>query len=185
MTGEPEFRRVFRLPRAPRRQVARELDDEFQYHLDDDGVPDIVEDDLSQTAKDFGSDDLIGIPVDVTSFDSLCALRDKTIDHFGGVHVIVNNAAVGAGAKGSVWEHHLNDWKWSLDVNVLGVITESDLLEVFVRMLSSTARRTGTAKRKVAPAKHKAASAKRKAAKKKSPRKAPKRAGAKRSVRGR
>ncbi|MCG6874465.1 MAG: CBS domain-containing protein [Betaproteobacteria bacterium] len=71
------------------------------------------------------------------------------------------------------------------EMNVLGVITESDLLEVFVRMLSSTARRTGTAKRKVAPAKHKAASAKRKAAKKKSPRKAPKRAGAKRSVRGR
>ena len=34
MTGEPEFRRVFRLPRAPRRQVARELDDEFDYHLD-------------------------------------------------------------------------------------------------------------------------------------------------------
>ncbi len=85
-------------------------------------LADIVEDDLSQTAKDFGSDDLIGIPVDVTSFDSLCALRDKTIDHFGGVHVIVNNAAVGAGAKGSVWEHHLNDWKWSLEVNVLGVI---------------------------------------------------------------
>ena len=85
-------------------------------------LADIVEDDLSQTAKDFGSDDLIGIPVDVTSFDSLCALRDATIDRFGGVHVIVNNAAVGAGAKGSVWEHHLNDWQWSLEVNVLGVI---------------------------------------------------------------
>ena len=85
-------------------------------------LADIVEQDLIQTAKDFGTDDLIGVPVDVTSFDSLCALRDKTIDHFGGVHVIVNNAAVGAGAKGSVWEHHLNDWKWSLEVNVLGVI---------------------------------------------------------------
>jgi len=85
-------------------------------------LADIVEDDLSQTAKDFGSDDLIGIPVDVTSFESVCALRDRTIDHFGGVHVIVNNAAVGAGAKGSVWEHHLNDWRWSIEVNVLGVI---------------------------------------------------------------
>ena len=85
-------------------------------------LADIVEDDLEQTARDFGHDDLIGVPVDVTSFDSVCALRDKAIDRFGGVHVIVNNAAVGAGAKGSVWEHHLNDWKWSLDVNVLGVI---------------------------------------------------------------
>lgn len=85
-------------------------------------LADIVEDELSQTAEEFASDDLIGIPVDVTSIDSLEALRDATLDHFGGVHVIVNNAAVGAGAKGSVWEHHLHDWKWSLDVNVLGVI---------------------------------------------------------------
>lgn len=85
-------------------------------------LADIVEDQLSQTAKEFASDDLIGIPVDVTSFESLSALRDATIDHFGAVHVIVNNAAVGAGAKGSVWEHHLHDWKWSLEVNVVGVI---------------------------------------------------------------
>ena len=49
-------------------------------------------------------------------------LRDQTLDRFGACHVIVNNAAVGAGAKGNVWEHHLNDWKWSLDVNVMGVI---------------------------------------------------------------
>ena len=85
-------------------------------------LADIVEDELREVAKGFGSDDLVGIPVDVTSFDSLCALRDATVDRFGGVHVIVNNAAVGAAAKGSVWEHHLNDWKWSLEVNVQGVI---------------------------------------------------------------
>ncbi|MCK5489382.1 MAG: ABC transporter permease, partial [Gemmatimonadetes bacterium] len=34
MSGDPEFRRVFRLPRAPRRQVTRELDDELGFHLD-------------------------------------------------------------------------------------------------------------------------------------------------------
>lgn len=85
-------------------------------------LADITEDALSQAAKKFGTKDLIGIPVDVTDYDSLCALRDATVEHFGGVHVIVNNAAVGAGAKGSLWEHHLNDWKWSLDVNVMGVI---------------------------------------------------------------
>lgn len=85
-------------------------------------LADITEDALRQTAQEFSTDDLIGIPVDVTDFDSLCALREKTIDHFGAVHVIVNNAAVGAGAKGHVWEHHLNDWRWSLDVNVMGVI---------------------------------------------------------------
>ncbi len=34
MSGDPEFRRVFRLPRAPKRQVTRELDDELGFHLD-------------------------------------------------------------------------------------------------------------------------------------------------------
>jgi NADP-dependent 3-hydroxy acid dehydrogenase YdfG len=85
-------------------------------------LADITEDALDQTAKEFATPDLIGIPVDVTDYDSLCSLREKTIEHFGSVHVIVNNAAVGAGAKGSIWEHHLNDWRWSLDVNVMGVI---------------------------------------------------------------
>jgi NADP-dependent 3-hydroxy acid dehydrogenase YdfG len=28
----------------------------------------------------------------------------------------------GSGAKGTMWEHHLNDWKWSIDVNVLGIV---------------------------------------------------------------
>ena len=85
-------------------------------------LADITEDPLNQAVKEFGNQDLIGIPVDVTNFESLCALRDQTLERFGAVHVIVNNAAVGAGAKGNVWEHHLNDWRWSLDVNVMGVI---------------------------------------------------------------
>jgi len=85
-------------------------------------LADITAEKLDGVVKEFDSADVAGIPVDVTDFDSLCDLRDQTVDRFGGCHVIVNNAAVGAGAKGSVWEHHLNDWKWSLDVNVIGVI---------------------------------------------------------------
>ncbi|MAG33133.1 MAG: short-chain dehydrogenase [Deltaproteobacteria bacterium] len=85
-------------------------------------LADIVEDPLNEAVKGFGSNDVIGIPTDVASYESVCETRDRTLEHFGAVHVICNNAAVGAGAKGNVWEHHLNDWKWSLDVNVLGVI---------------------------------------------------------------
>jgi len=85
-------------------------------------LADLGADRVAGVEKDFGSNDLVGMETDVTSFESLCGVRDATIDRFGGVHVIVNNAAVGAGAKGSVWEHHLNDWKWSMEVNVLGVI---------------------------------------------------------------
>ena len=85
-------------------------------------LADIVEDQLGEIVSEIGSDDVIGVQTDVASFESVCDLRDAAIERFGSVHVICNNAAVGAGAKGSVWEHHLNDWKWSLDVNVLGVI---------------------------------------------------------------
>ncbi|MBJ20932.1 MAG: SDR family NAD(P)-dependent oxidoreductase [bacterium] len=85
-------------------------------------LADVVKDLLDEAVLEIGSDDVIGQLTDVTSLDSLCELRDRTIDHFGAVHVICNNAAVGAGATGNVWEHHMNDWKWSLDVNVLGVI---------------------------------------------------------------
>jgi NADP-dependent 3-hydroxy acid dehydrogenase YdfG len=85
-------------------------------------LADVLEDQLNDAVKDIGSDDLIGVVTDVTSYDSLAACRDAAIDTFGGVHVICNNAGVGSGAKGQMWEHHLNDWRWSLDVNVMGVI---------------------------------------------------------------
>jgi NAD(P)-dependent dehydrogenase (short-subunit alcohol dehydrogenase family) len=49
-------------------------------------------------------------------------LRDATLEAFGGVHVLCNNAGVGSGSEGHMWEHHVNDWRWSLDVNVMGII---------------------------------------------------------------
>jgi NAD(P)-dependent dehydrogenase (short-subunit alcohol dehydrogenase family) len=85
-------------------------------------LADLIEEPLRDAVKDIGSDDVIGVVADVTSYESMCALRDETLERFGAVHVICNNAGVGAGAKGHLWEHHINDWKWSLDVNVLGII---------------------------------------------------------------
>jgi NADP-dependent 3-hydroxy acid dehydrogenase YdfG len=85
-------------------------------------LADILKEPLDAAVADIGSDDLFGVVTDVTSYESLCATRDAAIERFGGVHVILNNAGVGAGAKGHMWEHHLKDWQWSLDVNVMGVI---------------------------------------------------------------
>jgi len=36
--------------------------------------------------------------------------------------VCCNNAGVGAGAEGKVWDHTDNDWGWGLSVNLWGVI---------------------------------------------------------------
>lgn len=38
------------------------------------------------------------------------ALRDEAYSAFGNVHVLCNNAGVGAGAEGKMWEHTTNDW---------------------------------------------------------------------------
>ena len=37
-----------------------------------------------------------------------------------------------------MWEHHVNDWRWSLDVNVMGVVNG---IHAFVPTCSPRARR--------------------------------------------
>ncbi|MFI8291207.1 SDR family NAD(P)-dependent oxidoreductase [Streptomyces sp. ms191] len=59
--------------------------------------------------------------VDVTDPASVAALADAAYDTFGAVHVLCNNAGVGSGAEGPMWEHEPNDWKWAFAVNVWGV----------------------------------------------------------------
>jgi NAD(P)-dependent dehydrogenase (short-subunit alcohol dehydrogenase family) len=63
-----------------------------------------------------------GAECDVADFGSVLALRDTTIERHGAVHLLCNNAGIGAGAEGALWEHELNDWRWAFNVNVYGVI---------------------------------------------------------------
>ncbi len=63
-----------------------------------------------------------GVVTDVADYASVERLRDRVLDLHGGVHLLCNNAGVGAGASGRMWEHDLNDWRWALGVNVWGVI---------------------------------------------------------------
>lgn len=69
-----------------------------------------------------GGLDIIGVQTDVTNYASVEALRDATLAAFGAVHVVCNNAGIGAGAEGKMWEHELNDWRWAIGVNVMGVV---------------------------------------------------------------
>ncbi|MER5462732.1 SDR family NAD(P)-dependent oxidoreductase [Streptomyces sp. NPDC002668] len=59
--------------------------------------------------------------VDVSDRASVFALADAAYRTFGAVHVLCNNAGVGSGAEGRMWEHEPNDWKWAFAVNVWGV----------------------------------------------------------------
>jgi NAD(P)-dependent dehydrogenase (short-subunit alcohol dehydrogenase family) len=59
--------------------------------------------------------------VDVGEREEVVALAEETYGRFGAVHVLCNNAGVGSGAEGRMWEHDPNDWKWAFAVNVWGV----------------------------------------------------------------
>jgi len=85
-----------------------------------DVVPALVEQTTGEL-RDQGRD-VVGVVTDVTSLESVEALRDATLDAFGAVHLVCNNAGIGSGSEGQIWEHHVNDWRWSLDVNVMGVV---------------------------------------------------------------
>jgi NAD(P)-dependent dehydrogenase (short-subunit alcohol dehydrogenase family) len=66
--------------------------------------------------------DVTGVVTDVRLLESVEALRDATVDAYGGVHVLCNNAGIGSGSQKPFWEQHVNDWRWSYDVNVFGVV---------------------------------------------------------------
>lgn len=66
--------------------------------------------------------DVTGVVTDVANWSSVQQLRDAVLDLHGSVHVVCNNAGIGAGAEGALWEHELNDWRWAINVNLYGVI---------------------------------------------------------------
>ncbi len=57
---------------------------------------------------------------DVRKGEQVEALARAAVDAFGAVHLVFNNAGVGAG--GLVWESTQADWDWVLGVNLWGVI---------------------------------------------------------------
>ncbi|MBI2704557.1 MAG: SDR family NAD(P)-dependent oxidoreductase [Actinobacteria bacterium] len=79
---------------------------------------------LDATVDELKADgiEVTGIATDVSDLASVERLRDQTLERFGKVHLLCNNAGVGAGAEGHIWDHTINDWTWALDVNVYGVI---------------------------------------------------------------
>jgi NAD(P)-dependent dehydrogenase (short-subunit alcohol dehydrogenase family) len=76
---------------------------------------------LAQTVDALRADgaDAIGVRTDVSDPSQVEALAMAALDAFGKVHLLFNNAGVGAG--GFVWENSANDWAWVFNVNVMGV----------------------------------------------------------------
>jgi NAD(P)-dependent dehydrogenase (short-subunit alcohol dehydrogenase family) len=87
-------------------------------------LADVQPEPLARAVDDLKADglDVIGVPTDVSTHESVIALRDAVVAAFGTVHILCNNAGIGAGAEGPMWEHELRDWEWAIGVNVWGVI---------------------------------------------------------------
>ena len=62
----------------------------------------------------------IGVLTDVGSGESVAALCQATIDRFGSVQVLCNNAGVYTG--GHIWEQTEDDYEWLIRVNQWGII---------------------------------------------------------------
>ena len=87
-------------------------------------VADVEETVLDNAVKDLrgAGYEAIGVITDVSDADSVQQLADQAVKAFGTVHVLCNNAGVGSGGEGWIWEHERNDWAWCIGVNVWGVI---------------------------------------------------------------
>ena len=64
--------------------------------------------------------DVIGVPTDVSRLPDVEALAAATMDAFGAVHVLCNNAGVGIFAP--ISKTSIDDWEWILGIDLWGPI---------------------------------------------------------------
>jgi len=85
-------------------------------------MADVENDQLREAARDIEAlgAEVLAVRTDVSHADELSALAEATLERFGKVHVLCNNAGVFAG--GRTWEAIGTDWEWVLGVNVYGVL---------------------------------------------------------------
>lgn len=64
--------------------------------------------------------EVLAVRTDVSKPEQVQELAATTIDRFGGVHVVCNNA--GVAATGDPWMGPLSTWEWTMGVNFWGVV---------------------------------------------------------------
>ncbi len=82
--------------------------------VDDDALAD------SESELRAAGTEVLTVHTDVSDPDAVDALHAATIERFGTVHVLCNNAGVEAGA--ATWELTRTAWQWVVGVNLFGVV---------------------------------------------------------------
>lgn len=75
---------------------------------------------------------VLGVPMDVTRPEHWQLLGQQAVERFGSIHMLVNNAGVGGGT-GTVEQISERDWRWVLDVNLMGVIHGTQTLVPLIK----------------------------------------------------
>ena len=85
-------------------------------------LADVQKEALDATANELRASgaEVVAQLCDVRKAAQIEALAQAAMNAFGAVHLVFNNAGVGAG--GLVWESSQADWEWVLGVNLWGVI---------------------------------------------------------------
>jgi NAD(P)-dependent dehydrogenase (short-subunit alcohol dehydrogenase family) len=87
-------------------------------------LADVEVDALDQAERSLRSSgaEVLAVPTDVSKADQVDRLAQRAREAFGGIHVVCNNAGVGATSGATFWEMSKADWEWVLGVNLWGVI---------------------------------------------------------------
>src|SRR5260221_9522220 len=85
-------------------------------------LADIEEQALMQASRDLAAQgaQVLAVPTDVSQAGEVETLARKAFETYSAVHLLFNNAGVGAGK--SAWESTLADWVWMHGVDLWGVL---------------------------------------------------------------
>jgi len=65
--------------------------------------------------------DVHAVQIDVSKPDQVDDLATQTLSKYGAVHVLCNNAGIMVGGN-TGWKSSLDDWRWIVGVNLMGVV---------------------------------------------------------------
>jgi NAD(P)-dependent dehydrogenase (short-subunit alcohol dehydrogenase family) len=87
-------------------------------------LADIATEQLHMTAKALTARgaDVLPVVTDVSDPVAVTTLAARTLDYFGRVDLVVNNAGIGVGGGQPLWQTDAQDWQRVLAVNLLGVV---------------------------------------------------------------
>ncbi|MDR9381397.1 MAG: SDR family oxidoreductase, partial [Natronomonas sp.] len=95
---------------------------------------------VAEELDERGTGEVIGVAADVAVPGDIESLVDRAVKAFGEIHLLVNNAAVWPQEE-SLVEADLEDWNWTMNVNVRAQYYASKLVAAHMIALGSLARR--------------------------------------------